>query len=505
MFNDKIISLIDEFKMAGLEFARRLYDKDHLDQHWINDVEGMGRAGYSQKETEALALVMREASKMGMDLYQDLAGNAYMIYPGSDRSKGAVLIGSHLDAVPKGGRYDGTSGVIGALGSLKIIHDAGLKPPQDVCVTVWRCEESPAFKQFGVGSGIACQKFDQSVLDKMGINGTTLEQSITDSRFGDELQKQADAKALRDKIGQPLLPLQHIAYAIETHIEQYSLLDDAKRSIGVVSGIRGNIRYTDGIHFEGRAQHTGGGFMPDRADTSVMLAKFMGNISSKLDELIKAGADLVYSFPVIKQENMNPTTTANHSNVMFEARSLDNDVLRQVGDIISETAHEVALSNNGKYIIDEAKVTRTTPVTCAPYLQENFVPLLDRIGVSHKTVPSGAGHDIMNLPPEIPKAMLFTRHGHGGISHNPAEILGKDASDDPFRGDSDFAHCMVVVAHAIMGGVSPRDRALSKDHPVVDSPDRPAKVSERTSNFGAGLVSAGARQLRVSNEGILAL
>lgn len=505
MLDDSIITMIDQFKMTGLEFAKRLYDKDHLDQHWINDIEGMGRPGYGQQETEAIALVLREAAHMGMDLYQDLAGNAYMIYAGSDRNKGTILIGSHLDAVPKGGRYDGTSGVIGALGSLKILHEAGLKPLQDICVAVWRCEESPAFRQFGVGSGIACQKFDQSILDKMGINGTTLEQCIKDSRFGDENQKQSDTKALRDKLGQPLLPFQHIAYAIETHIEQYSLLDNANSSIGVVNGIRGNIRYTDGIHFEGRAQHTGGGFMSDRADTSVMLAKFMGNVSSKLDALIQEGADLVYSFPVIKQENQNPTTTAKHSHVLFEARSLDNDVLHRVGDIISQTASEVALSHNGRYVIDQGKVTRTTPVTCTPSLQETFRSVLDELGISNKTVPSGAGHDIMNLPPEIPKSMLFTRHGRGGISHNPAEILGKNENEDPFSGNSDFAHCMVAVAHAMMGVASSAKRDSSAALSESKSPSNPTMDSNRTSNFGAGLVIAGARQLRVSQERILAL
>jgi beta-ureidopropionase / N-carbamoyl-L-amino-acid hydrolase len=124
------------------ECAKRLFKALHV--HWRDDddYQGMYRPGYSMQENAAIAMVIQEASRIGMRCYADLAGNVYMVFAGKDNTAPVILTGSHLDAVPQGGQYDGPAGVIGPLAMCSAMHKAGMVPPQDIVVMIIRAEES---------------------------------------------------------------------------------------------------------------------------------------------------------------------------------------------------------------------------------------------------------------------------------------------------------------------------------------------------------------------------
>lgn len=106
---------------AGLTCARRIFEQ--LDKHWDGPESGMNRLHMTDRETEGLDILTREAQSMGMQAYELLSGSRMFIYPGEDPTLAPEVIGSHIDSVKKGGRYDGPAGIILGLGAVASIHE----------------------------------------------------------------------------------------------------------------------------------------------------------------------------------------------------------------------------------------------------------------------------------------------------------------------------------------------------------------------------------------------
>jgi len=194
-------------------------------------------------------------------------------------------MGSHLDAVPQGGRYDGPAGVISALTAVKYLHDQKMRPPQDICVVAWRHEEVPPFNQFAIGSKLAVSDLKPDILGR--------KQRETDSLTLEDLMKKngLDTVALRKAMeeGKPLLPLDRIGRLIEVHIEQGSLLEEAGSSLGIVTGIRGNVRFPNMICFRGVTGHTGTVPQAKRKDAA-RAAMLFGTKSASVCSASSSGA-----------------------------------------------------------------------------------------------------------------------------------------------------------------------------------------------------------------------
>ena len=119
---------------SSMDMSRELFEK--LSAHWHGLEEGVYRPGFSPEESEAIQIIVDEAKSMGMNAYEDLAGNTFLIYEGANRNLPVFMSGSHLDAVPNGGRYDGPAGVVAALAAVRAIHDAGQTPDRDMVVAI---------------------------------------------------------------------------------------------------------------------------------------------------------------------------------------------------------------------------------------------------------------------------------------------------------------------------------------------------------------------------------
>lgn len=544
---------------------RRLF-MERLDTHWTDT--GMYRPGYSERETQAIDMIAAEAAEIGMDMVEDVAGNVFFIYPGQDRTKPVNMIGSHLDAVPDGGRYDGPAGVVGGMAAIRAIHESGQKPAQDTVLAVWRNEESPWFKQWGLGSAIAFGLPEGSKLNNVMRKKTDDEPEVS---LADQMEKLGlKVDLIKDYMvaGKPTIPLELIGSLSEIHIKQDPELGDKDLSIGLATAIRGNVRFPgdasfrfegndaierglefisqteealddirgdhdavytypiakgegkapagalDGvITFIGEANHSGStpqdnrkdavragalfrqilmsrlhgqplqgdvsvtftkAFTPDSASATTIPAEFnVGlqiNITDEDDRLAvqrilqdaiangakRRGCDVEirgdHLFSTIIQNGGSVGDIQTSFTVTPETRSTEGAVLYTAQKLYTMTAQHLEAQYDGQSIV------RSAPSNMSAAAIEKCMEFARDAEIACDAVVSGAGHDVgraasankLHAACDIEPTLIFLRHHDGhGVSHNPAEMLGRHKDDDPFRMQSDFHNSILVAANLL--------------------------------------------------------
>lgn len=425
---------------SSMDMSRALFEK--LSKHWHGLEEGVYRPGFSPEESEAIQIIIDEAKSMGMNAYQDLAGNTFLIYEGANRNLPVFMSGSHLDAVPNGGRYDGPAGVVAALAAVRAIHDAGQTPDRDMVVAIWRNEESPWFGQFAVGSKLACGDLSAEFLQAAQKNdGRTLKSHMTDVGLN------TDALAAALEHGETLLPMDRIAAFVELHIEQGSQLEKAEKPLGIVTGIRGNLRFPKRIRFEGAAGHSGAVPQEERLDAVLAGAAYLQHFKGFCQELKDNGHDIVWSCPIATTgEGASPTTIPAHFEIQPEIRSLSNGILGLGHITLRKLAIETFWETGVKVHINPKDIVLGRAVSIDKNLRDLLSEKAAAANIDAMDIPSGAGHDAAILAQHgVTSGMIFLRHGNDGVSHRPDEIMTLDANDDPFDLQGDFAKAVQVL------------------------------------------------------------
>jgi N-carbamoyl-L-amino-acid hydrolase len=206
--------------MFDKEIARSLFRA--LDEHWINTPSnfGMRRPSYSEEEEEAAQFFIREAKKLDIPACVDRAGNYYFVLQGKNPSLAAIVSGSHVDSVPRGGRYDGPAGIVAAFSILVAFKKQGIVPPQTLCAMVVRGEEGAWFGQVSIGAKLSIGDIPYEQLQQLQRADTSI--SLKDA------MRQIGLEPDTLKHQPVLFPLHETACFIELHIEQGPLLKDGK-------------------------------------------------------------------------------------------------------------------------------------------------------------------------------------------------------------------------------------------------------------------------------------
>ena len=425
---------------SAMGFAKEIFTQ--LDAHWKGAEEGILRPAYSDEETHGINLISAAASEMKMEAYQDLAGNAFFIYPGRNRALPVFMAGSHMDAVPKGGRYDGPAGIVGPLSAVRMLHTQGITPEQDTVVTAFRGEESAWFKKAYLGSAFACGNLDPSAFDlKRKFTGETLKAQMDTIGL--------DTSALMQKLnaGERLLPVEKIGSFIETHIEQGYTLNQSGNDLGIVTAIRGNTRCPDMITFYGIAAHSGSTPQLDRRDAAFGAMRFGTTLE---DEFIKMQEryDMAFSAPEINTIDGSPTTIPKQCDVRLEVRSLDIEALKVVRDMMKDMAELIAQKRGLSLGDNVNNIVISKPAFLNTALAQRILQASEKLGISSSKMYSGAGHDAKVISEHVPTSMIFIAHGNEGLSHNPVEIMAPNKKDDPF--DLKGSFCKAVQVNRAM-------------------------------------------------------
>ncbi len=231
---------------------------------------GITRDTYGPGENQGHAIMARHARASGFDLSVDPAGNSYAQWAGLDRSR-RVIMGSHLDSVPRGGNFDGAAGPVAGLVAMRALQSLGVTPRIDLCAMGIRAEESVWFQTSYIGSRAALGTLPAQTYDQAHRidTGRTLAEHMTDCG--------CDVAALRS--GYRAIDPGSVDAYIELHIEQAPSLVEEAKQLGICTGIPGNFRYPD-VHIVGRHDHVGTPrrFRHDAAMAGAQLAMTMDQL-----------------------------------------------------------------------------------------------------------------------------------------------------------------------------------------------------------------------------------
>lgn len=410
--------------LPDITLAGTLFDALRRDSF---DGIGITRDSYGKGEQAAHDLIIRTARSLDLEVAVDGTRNLYVTLPGADRSAPCTMTGSHLDSVPAGGNYDGAAGVVAGMAVLAGWRAAELTPPHDITVMGVRAEESTWFPYSYLGSKGAFGQIDSAAV-------LALRRSDTGRTLASHLAECGGDPAT---FGQAFLSPGRIARFVELHIEQGPVLIEAGLPVGVVTGIRGAIRYRDARAL-GTYAHSGAVPRRSRHDAVRAAALFITAIDQDWEQLEDAGRDLVITFGKL---STNPaqhafSKVAGEIDICMDIRSLESDTLVEVDALLARRAAEIAERARVDFVLGER--TGSAPAVMDAAIIAQLSQAAATHGIPAMRIASGAGHDAAVFAQSgIPTGMIFVRNDRG--SHNPDETMDLD----------DFAKGTRLLAEAL--------------------------------------------------------
>ena len=340
----------------------------------------------------------------GMEVRLDTAANLIGRYPaigGRDQAP-TLLIGSHLDTVPDGGRYDGALGVLLGLAAVRALDRAGRRLPFAVEVVGFSEEEGVRYRTPYLGSLALSGRFDPALLDMVDDAGQTMADAFR--AFGLDPGRVAEAASPPGRI---------VAY-LEAHIEQGPVLESWDAPVGVVEAIAGQSRLS--VAFEGQAGHAGTAPMDLRRDALPAAAELVLEVES----LARSVDGLRGTVGAISASPGVANVVPSRSRLSLDVRHAEDAVReRALADLLDRAAR-IAEARALRFRVDRAEHQPAVPAD--PLLADLLASAVRDAGIEPRRLVSGAGHDAAVLAMLTPMAMLFLR-SPGGISHHPAECV----------------------------------------------------------------------------------
>lgn len=351
---------------------------------------GVTRLSLSKEDILARDCFIEICKELGMDSKTDDMGNVYATLPGK-KDCPPIVIGSHLDSVEKGGKFDGVLGVLTGIEAIQTLKDNDIELEIPLMLVNFTNEEGARFDPAMMSSGVLASKFSrEKMLSSSDKNGTTFQEALQASGYeGEQGNRLTEA----------------LAY-IELHIEQGPVLAAKHCDIGVVEGVLGMVCYE--ITVTGESNHAGTTPMQMRKDPMIVASRL---ISSLHEQLGKIDEKLVFTFGRMHVTPNIHTVIPNEVVFTIDSRHQSPEVMRQVEKLLAGIVTEengcriqpVKLWGRETVFFDEA-ICDEVERSCADF------------GYSHHRMFSGAGHDAQYIASFIPSAMIFVP-SIGGKSH----------------------------------------------------------------------------------------
>lgn len=385
---------------------------------WSDDEDGLTCAYMTpahRQTAEQLVQWMREA---GMEAHIDAAGNVVGRYESRCTDAKTLMTGSHYDTVRNGGKYDGREGILLPIAVVKHLHDRGEMLPFHLEVVGFSEEEGVRFESTFLGSNAIIGQFDAALLGKLDADGISMRDALRDA--GHDV-------ALIQAIGRK--PDALLGF-VEIHIEQGPVLLQQELPVGIVTSIAGCCRYL--VELTGVAGHAGTTPMTLRKDAAAAAAAIILYVERRCAE----APSLVGTVGQLQVPHGSINVIPGSCRFSLDIRAAD-DATRDsaVGDIVHEI-HAICARRNIGVALD--KIVEAPAAPCASWLMQQLSASTVRAGIPAFELPSGAGHDAMTLAKITDVAMLFTRCGNGGLSHNPLETMTTDDAEISARILLDF-------------------------------------------------------------------
>ena len=353
-----------------------------------------------------LAGWMREA---GMDAHIDAVGNVVGRYASNDPQAKTLMTGSHYDTVRNGGKYDGRLGILLPIAIVAHLHARGERLPFHLDVLGFAEEEGVRYRSTFLGSSALTGQFDPALLDAVDAEGIALRDAIR------------AAGQDPDAIGAIARKADDLLGFVEVHIEQGPVLLERGLPVGVVTAIAGSSRYL--VELSGVASHAGTTPMGMRRDAAAAAAEIVLLVEARCG----GTPALVGTVGQLDVPNGSVNVIPGACRLSLDIRAASDAVrLAAVDDILAGITAICARRG-----IEEKlwKIVEADAAPCAPRLMDMLGAAVERQGLPRFDLLSGAGHDAMQMAQLTEVAMLFTRCGNGGISHNPLETMTADDAE----------------------------------------------------------------------------
>ncbi|QOG08029.1 Zn-dependent hydrolase [Aureimonas sp. OT7] len=364
---------------------------------------GNNRQTLTDEDASGRRLFQRWCEEAGMRVAVDSMGNMFAERPGEDADAAPVYLGSHLDTQPTGGRYDGVLGVLGALEVVRSLNDMNIRTRRPIVVTNWTNEEgtrfAPAMLASGVFAGVHEEEWAKDRVDAAG------------KRFGDELRRIGFE-------GEERVGARQIGAFFELHIEQGPILEDEGVDIGVVT--HGQGLYWLQVTLTGREAHTGSTPMPKRRNAGLGMAR----VTEMVHEVaMDHQPDAVGAIGHVEIYPNSRNIIVGRAVFTIDIRSPDRDTLEAMRARIEDGIHQIAEAMD---IGAETEIVgHFDPVTFDAGCVAAIRNAADKLGLSHRDIVSGAGHDACWINRVAPTAMVMCPCVDG-LSHNEAEEITRD-------------------------------------------------------------------------------
>lgn len=366
------------------------------------------RMAYSNEDIKGREIFKGYFAELGITTHMDGAGNLIARLEGESPQLPVICIGSHLDTVPDGGKYDGALGCVAGLSVCETLIKNGKKLRHPLEVIVFTDEEGFRFGNGMAGSGAMC--------------GATLDLSETDLDMYGQTRREVFknygitvADVPKARRGQ-----NSIHCFLELHIEQGVSLYDNKVSVGIVSSIAGVRRYE--ITVVGEANHAGSTKMDVRKDALAAASKFISEVPAIVkrngNEFTVATVGTIKVTP--NSINVIPGTCTFH----LELRDQSSEVMKVIEEKCRKCLERICMEMGEEFIW--AKMSCHAPASMSGYVKGAIKAAVDKNRIDYMVLPSGAFHDSLLMTAAFPTGMIFVP-SEKGISHSRHELtLKKD-------------------------------------------------------------------------------
>lgn len=381
-----------EHSISDIQYCEKLFDRFY--DIGCTENGGVTRLGYTEQEDQMHDAFASLGNELNCSTMRDEVGNTYI----ANRTENDYyLIGSHLDSVIEGGRYDGVAGIIAGLMVMKWAQEDGLNIP--IRVGAFRCEESSNFGCCTIGSGLITKEiYKQDIAGLISKDGESLESIFERNSYNLHPKK-----------------ISGIRQYLELHIEQGKVLEESGTSIGVVQTIAGPRRFK--MYLRGMAEHSGATPMGMRNDAMCAAAEIIleieriGNRESVYQSVTTVG--VVENYP--NAMNVIPGEVE----LGVDVRGIEISSLDRIERDMRDMAKQICRKRGIEYL--EERTSEIPPINMSDNVQVGLERASKRLNISSRKIISGAGHDAMSFANICDTGMVFIPC-QKGISHNRMEF-----------------------------------------------------------------------------------
>jgi ureidoglycolate amidohydrolase len=393
---------------------RLLSDLETLASITDDTPPGISRLVFAKADQKARVWLKSQCRAAGLAVREDAVGNMFARWTGTRPELAAIGTGSHIDAIPHSGKFDGTVGVLGGLEAIRALQLSGFAPQRSIELLLFTAEEPTRFGLGCLGSRMLSGDLDASA-----------DTQLKDSE-GNTLAQLRAAAGFDGSLDQVRLPDGYYAAFAELHIEQGPQLEKEGLAAGIVTSIAAPAALR--ITIEGEGGHAGGVLMPDRKDAFCAAAE----IVLAVEQSALATGSIDTCGTVGKCHIFPGAVNSIPSRVDMEVDIRDTDEQRRNG-VLREIEHactRVAAKRNVQVRV--TPINSDAPATCSPLIIEAAVQAATENGLAYKKMVSRAYHDSLFMARIAPVGMVFIPC-RGGVSHRPDEYSAPQEIENGVR------------------------------------------------------------------------